>query len=390
MNDLRYWIWLSCYSGLKPSTAMALLRVFNSPEDVFFANETQYKEVVNISQQELKKIKASKQIGESIRTQNFCQSHKVQILLYSDPQYPEVLKHIYDPPLLIFVLGDLPDLEKDFAITVVGTRSSSKYGVKQANKMGRDLAKAGGIIVTGLAAGIDSAAAIGALNAGGKVIGVLGNGINVVYPAWNGQLYRKVVENGALVTEFPPNMRPLAQNFPLRNRIMSALSHCTVVIEAPKKSGALITAARAAEQGKDVFVIPGNVDQESFEGSNALLKDGAIFITSALDVIREYPESLKDISAENKEEYDAGQNATKKVFDNEEGKGYIGLQEGKSELSQEELKIICVLSSDPKHIDDIVTESGIDAQTALASLTILELNGYVEQHSGQRFALLVT
>ena len=207
------------------------------------------------------------------------------IITYRDEVYPEILRHISYPPAYLYVRGDKQLLNYPLKATIIGSREASLYGITTASNFAFELANENIVIVSGGARGIDTAAIKGAMKAGGKVIAVIGNGIDVNYPKENAELFNRVAENGLIVSEFPIGMGPLAQNFPVRNRIMTALGDITVVVEAGERSGALISATHALEQGKPLFAVPGNIESPTSVGTNELLRDGAQFATSGSDMI---------------------------------------------------------------------------------------------------------
>ena len=292
-------------------------------------------------------------------------------------------------------------------IGVVGTRKASAYGLNTAKKMGYQIAKCGGILVSGLAEGIDGSAMTGALTAGGKVVGVLGCGADVVYPAMYRSLYRDTEQNGCLITEFPPKTPPHKWNFPKRNRLISGLSNGVLVVEAPAISGSLITARQAADQGRDVFVVPGNIDVPTQQGSNALLRDGAIAVSSGWDVVSEYvhiyPDKIKQATGESiflttpekplpkvaqtpvlpekRSLFDRKKD--KKPIDNGEKKNYSVQQD----LSAEEKELLKPLEQGECLVDDLIAASGMPAGKVLSMLTMLQIRGAVELLPGKRVTL---
>lgn len=319
-----------------------------------------------------------------------------------DADYPDRLRNIYDAPLVLYVKGELPPVDDSPCIAVVGTRKAHPYGQRCARKFGGDLARCGGVVVSGLAEGIDSAAISAALEAGGQVIGVLGTGVDVVFPAWNGELQDAVAKRGALISEYPPGTRGSRINFPQRNRIISGLSVGVVVIEAPEKSGALITANRASEQGRDVYVVPGNIDDPGFVGSNLLIRDGAILATNAWDIIAGYRwqfpdriqrrdsrmqaviEAVKGIAEPGKGKISAAD--AKKSVDKPKHKEYIDMK-ADEQLSPGELAILRALSDGAKQTEELIEITGAEASDMLSDLTMLELEGYVRLNEEQYFEL---
>jgi len=405
MSELRYWIWLATRERLGAKRALALLERFGTPENVYFARDGELAGIPGCPEAACASL-ADKDLGPARAILEKCAADGVRILTIGDAEYPERLKNIYDPPLTLYVRGRLPAIDEEAAVAVVGTRSCTPYGVRAAERIGFEIAKSGGLVVSGLARGIDSAAARGALRAGGRVVGVLGCGPDVVYPPSNAALFGDVTAEGAIVTEYPPGTEPSGRNFPARNRILSGLSVGVAVVEAPEKSGALITASLALEQGRDVFAVPGNVDAESCRGSNALLRDGAIAATSGWDITECYahlfPGKLgraragrgaEPLDAESakilaEKELSAGpkrQEHTKLEIDKKNGEGYIDLTVDPESLPPEELAVLGAVGAGAKAADEVITGSGLPAAEALAALTSLEIRGAVTQDAAGRF-----
>lgn len=401
MSAVKYWIWLSELRGIGALSARRLLDRFQSPEAVYFASESDYRKA-GLSAAEISKLQ-NKDMRKARGIAQLCFENDWTVLTYEDAAYPDRLRTINDPPLTLYVRGRLPVMDEEAAIAVVGTRSCTPYGLKTAERIGYEVTKAGGLIVTGLARGIDTAAAMGALRAGGRVIGVLGCGLDVVYPPENRQLIDDTAAAGAVITEFPPKTPAIGRNFPRRNRIMSGISVGCVVVEAPAKSGALITASCALEQGRDVFVVPGNVDSASCEGSNRLLREGGIPIMSGGDILDEYahrfPTKVKSLDKVRLTPPDQGhidkiiasqsenrQIETKKVIDNSEGQEYIDVERPTPpELSDKEQAVFDTMNTGKKHADEIVTDSGLPARQVLPILTVLELKGHIVRLAGKYF-----
>ena len=283
MAELDYWIWFSALP-LRPASRRLLLDRLGGPREVFRATR---RDLTGLSEREIAAVETREleRAGEILRR---CGEEQVSILTLLDPAYPDRLSAIPDPPPLLYVKGRLPAVDLEPMLTVVGTRRCTPYGEKQARRLGYGFASAGAVVVTGLAGGVDSLAARGALLAGGRVVGVLGCAIDQVYPSFNRELYADVAAVGALVSEYPPGAEGRAAWFPQRDRIMAALSLATVVVEAPERSGALITAHRALDYGRDVFAVPGNVDSPSSQGCLRLLKEGAAVAAEPWDVLSVY------------------------------------------------------------------------------------------------------
>lgn len=407
---LIHWIWLATRPDLSDRLKLATLEVFRDPEDIFYGAKEHYANVEGMTQAGAEAL-ADKDLTQAQQILDDCVEKGIQICTFHDAAYPARLENIADPPLVLYYKGNLTGLDSSPVIGVVGTRKASAYGLNTSKKMGYQIAKCGGILVSGLAEGNDGSAMTGALMAGGKVVGVLGCGADVVYPACHRSLYKDTERNGCLISEFPPKTPPYAWNFPKRNRIISGLSNGILVVEAPYKSGSLITARDALEQGRDVFVVPGNIDVDTFKGSNALLRDGAIAVSSGWDVVSEYvalypdkirqedgdtvflsePEKTvpkvaqKPVQPTRKPLFDRKRD--KKPIDKEEKKTYSVQQDVLNSLSQEERELLKPLSKGTTLVDDVIAASELPAGKVLSMLTMLQIRGVVELLPGKRVAL---
>jgi DNA processing protein len=288
------WLALTLTPGIAARLSSRLLREFGSPEAVFRAPLT-HLEGCNlpapVAQAVFKKQafwRAEKEI-EAIKAINCC-----RLVNWTEPEYPQSLLQIYDPPVLLYVRGDAQILNAP-SLSIVGTRRPTVYGTQMAERMGRDLAARGLVIISGLARGIDAIAHRGTTSVGGKGIAVLGTGIDVCYPKENKKLFEKVLENGAIISELPTGSHPAPENFPVRNRIIAGMPLGVVIVEGKQYSGSLITARLAMEFGREVFGVPGNVTQEVSFAPNQLIKQGAKLVTSAEDVIEELPTPIRAV-----------------------------------------------------------------------------------------------
>lgn len=402
---LIHWIWLATRTGLNEREKFALLQHFQDPEDIFYAQA----EVLDVKPDGLEAL-LDKDLTASRKILDECVDKDIHICTLQDAAYPAKLKNIADPPLVLYYKGRLPDFDSAPAIAVVGTRKATPYGVNAANRMGYQIAKCGAMVVTGLAEGIDGAGAKGALMADGTVVGVLGCGADRVYPAFHRSLYADTQRCGCLITEYPPGTPPYKWNFPKRNRIISGLSNGVLVVEAPEKSGSLITARDAAEQGRDVFVVPGNIDVLTFVGSNALLKEGAAPATCGWDVVGEYaalyPGGLRPFTgtgpmlvAQDPEKPAAkvaqkplspakappsDRKKEKKPIDKTEKPPYSDIHDA---LSEEERRIATLLENGEKLVDDVIAESGLSASRVSSVLTMLQIKGIIIRKPGNLLSL---
>lgn len=401
MSELKYWIWLSRLRGLNCQTIRKVLEYFGSPEQVYFAREGDYRQLLSGNIGPL----LNKNLDEARRILLQCDELGITIYTLGDAAYPTRLKNIYNPPIVFYVKGRLPVIDEEAAVVLVGTRSCTRYGLFMAERLGYEIARAGGLVLTGLAAGVDSAAARGALRGQGRVVGFLGCGIDQVYPSFNGPLYDDVSAVGALVSEYPPGVRPDRTFFPARNRIMSGMSIAVTVVEAPRRSGALITADLALEQGREVFAVPGNVDSPASEGTNNLLQEGASVARSGQDILRpfrdqfvlrleegdrrelvpldpELREKLADSQEKSQENGKTSVNPPKKAIDNKEQLDYILIS--CADLTEEQRTVLAAMT-ERLHVDEIIERSKLSASEVLSALTMLEIEGAVSQEPGKYF-----
>ena len=401
---LVHWIWLSTRPHISDRLKVELVRRFQDPETIYFADADSFSQVEGLSAEGLAAL-ADKKLTEAEKILRDCQRENLGILTYQDAAYPARLKNISDPPLVFYYKGRLPDFDGSPLIGVVGTRKASVYGMTAAKKLGYQIARCGGIVVSGMAYGIDGMATRGALTAGTPAVGILGCGADVVYPPSNRGLFEDMEQYGCLLSEFVPGTPPIGRNFPKRNRIISGLSCGVLVVEAPEKSGALITAQLALDQGRDVFVVPGNIDVDTFVGSNRLLRDGAIAVSSGWDVMSEYaaqypdkiteftgkPEKIQPKVAQKAPLFGNNQASKykedKKVIDNGGASPYSGLKDKRPQLLPDEQKILSALTKEARSIDDVIAETGIPTARMLATLTLLQVKGMVKQHPGKRISL---
>lgn len=289
MKSTIYWIWLSLRLGQGNMELLPLISYFKSPENIYHEMDR------NVFSRVLKGFRRSavdflldKSLDESYKIEAYCKANKIDVLPFDSDRYPKALRQLSNPPIVLYARGQIRKLDEKLLISVVGTRSLTEYGRKTAYKIGYELAAAGVVVVSGLARGIDSAAACGALDAGGKTIAVLGSGLDRMYPPEHKKLAQQISRNGIVISEYPPLTSPDKPHFPLRNRIISGLSIGTAVVEADMKSGALITARDTVMQGRDLFSIPGNIDEKNSQGTNDLIKQGATAITCAADMLEFY------------------------------------------------------------------------------------------------------
>lgn len=404
---LQHWIWLATRKGVSDRLKVTLLERFSDPEQIYFAAKRDYEEM-ELTVKEVKSLQ-DKNLDGARKILDDCTKAGLQVMTFHDGIYPKRLKNIPDPPVVLYYKGRMPDLDDTPTIGVVGTRKASAYGLNAAKKLGYQIAACGGIVVSGLAEGIDAFAMQGALTAGMPVVGVLGCGAEQIYPLSNRALFADTRKYGCIVSEYPPGTVPKGYHFPVRNRIISGMSDGVLVVEAPDRSGALITAGRAAEQGRDVFVVPGNIDVVTAQGSNALLRDGGISVSTGWDVVSEYlnrypgkitnnlggaqlrtpvqqtrtdqlqvAQKVKNIAPKRREK----QSEVKKVIDKQENEPYIDFTKIPG-LTEHERILTALLLGGPKVVDELMAQCGLPASAVNSSLTMLELKGFIRRLPGK-------
>lgn len=429
---MLYWIWLTTRKGIGNRTIQKILSYFETAQDVFHAGEAEYRRA-GLTPKEIEAL-LDKSLEEPRQILRSCARKEIHILTLQDVAYPQRLRNIEDPPAVLYYTGVLPALDDEPVIAIVGSRHCSPYAMACAKRLGYQIAMSGGIVVSGMAHGADAMAMTGAIPTGRMVIGVLGCGLDIVYPAKNRQIYNDLRAHGCLISEYPPGTPPRGSNFPVRNRIISGLSCGVVIVEAPAKSGALITAQHALDQGRDVFVVPGNAGVTTCAGSNRLLKEGAALVEDGWDVMQEYehlyPNRIRRYSAkstfagakeaprqylrEENEEEDAffppsepapiretpvvteqqtvasptagKRRSDKKSVDKEKSGGYIDVQAILDRVTPDEKKILLQLQR-PLCLDELAAVCGMDTSAVLASLTMLEIKQYIRRLPGSRYEL---
>jgi DNA processing protein len=365
MSNLQYWLALNFLSEIGPVLARRLLSVFGDPENIFHASIEELTRIEGVGKSRANSIVNFNQWKHVQKEIEKAEKDKIAIVTLNDIRYPSGLKHIHDAPIVLYIKGNISENDK-YAVSIVGSRRATGYGVQVAEKIAYKLASYGLTVVSGMARGIDAASHKGALKAGGRTIGVLGCGVDIPYPPSNKALMKMIESSGAVISEFPLGTPPNKENFPRRNRIVSALSLGVVVIEATLDSGSFITVGYALEQGKEVFAVPGNITSKNSRGTNDLIKRGAKLVESAEDIINELRPQIKGILREEK------LNNIEKML---------------SGLNREERTLCNHLSTEPKHIDSIIRETGLTTGKALSVLLSLELKGVVRQSEGKHFSL---
>ena len=362
MTDLESLIILNRVEGFGASALRVLLGFFKDPGEIL-RNTDRLRKIPLINRGLADKIIKAKKETDLAKEVDLIEKKHIRLISIFDKAYPFNLKNISSPPILLYLKGSFQP-EDVFSIAIVGSRRTSWYGRHTAEKLAGELASRGITVISGLARGIDSAGHRGALKAGGKTIAVLGSGIDVIYPPENKSLAKEIEESGAVISEFPVATLPLKRNFPRRNRIISGLSLGVIVVEAAQKSGSLITADFALEQGREVFAVPGKVDSYTSKGTHNLIKQGAKLVSSSEDVIEELMPALKDYIRD------------------------AGFQAPKPSLSDLERGIYSFLSPEPKHIDKIIKKSDLPAGQILSTLLKLQIKKLIKELPGKYFVKL--
>jgi len=367
MDKLLPWFYLKSVPGIGNLLYKRLVKRFNAPEFVFRSSLQQLLEVEGISMRQATAILNFKPADRIKAELDQVDQKGYKIITFNDSTYPALLREIPDPPPLLYICGDLDGQEKNLA--VVGSRNATAYGITTTQRLCADLAAFNMTIVSGMAIGIDTAAHQGALAAKGKTIAVLGSGFNNIYPSENLNLFRRIAAEGAVISEFTLDTEPEAHNFPIRNRIISGISMGTVVVEASRKSGSLITARLAAEQNREVFAVPGSIQSFKSTGTHTLIKQGAKLIENAQDVLEELAAFME-------------------APGRPENRDSVCKAAVRPSLLPDEMAVYEILSPYPEHIDTIVRKTRIEPGKLLGLLLQLELKGMVHQLPGKFFASL--
>ena len=356
---------LTLTPGIGPRLRKALLDHFGSAGAVVSASASDLRAVRGVGQKLSRAIIASRREFDIEAELRECQENGVQVVVESEPEYPAQLRNIPDPPGVLFVRGEIRPTD-GIAVAIVGTRHGTQYGIAQAEKLAAGLARSGCTIVSGLARGIDAAAHRGALKAGGRTLAVLGSGVLNIYPPEHESLASEVIKKGAIISENPPHSPPLAGAFPQRNRIITGLSLGVIVVEASERSGALISARHAMEQGREVFAVPGRVDSRMSRGCHRLLRDGAKLVETIDDVLEEL-----------------GPLAIPTPIAGAES-GPALRHPAELQLNEPERAVLATIDDEPILIDTIISSTGLPAQNVLSTLTVLETRRLVRRLSGNR------
>lgn len=372
MTDLHYWVWLSSLTAVSPLKKVELIKHFCDPYNIWKAKEVELGYYCSNAPAAYEQL-ISKELKE--KTNNILElatRQGIKMCCLKDSIYPSYLKEIHDPPTVLYYKGIMK--QNECCIGVVGSRKASSYGLNMASKLSCTLGRFNVAVVSGMARGIDSYAHHGAIEGGGRTIAVLGCGIDIVYPRENKKLMDDIIATGLVMSEYPPGTQPVHYNFPQRNRVISGLSRGVVVIEAGAKSGSLITADFALEQGRDVYALPGNIDNRYSQGTNKLIKEGAKIVTCFEDVIEEL--GISNYISKRDDEH----TTTKEAYSKKSSILMYG-------LDKDEKNVVHSLLQGCSQLDEITKKAHLSIPELNATLTMLELKGIIEQFPGKIFKL---
>lgn len=395
---LEYWLWYAQRKMTSYQKRM-LLEHFRDPEELYGAQEKTLQQMEGMTE-EICETLMDKDVSQARLLLRHCARTHIQVLTFTDERYPERLRSLHDAPVVLYYQGMLPDWNHVPVIGIVGTRQSTSYGNQLASDMSAQIAECGGMVISGGARGIDTIALESALAAGGTTVAVLAGGLDKYYPASNTPLFRRMCNTGCLITEYPPGTPSNSWQFPIRNRIISGIANGLLVVEAPAKSGALISARYAMEQGRDVFSVPGSVNMPTCEGTNALLREGARAVLSGWDVMKEYetlyPDCVRRQSMPQRQQQTVPKvaqkvqypdTADKKPIDKAEKDAYSVVHTAKFTLTEQEKALVACVGREGGLVDEIIATSGLQAAEANKLLTRLALKKVLMLHPGGRVTL---
>ena len=387
MENVLYWIWLTSKAVIAPRKITSLLEYFGTVEEIY--REETYANIRNIGSREIAALK-DKSLSEAEKIKEKIDKMGARIITFDDADYPDKLRNITPPPYILYVRGDISGIDNVLSIAVIGTRKGyTPYGKMATMRLSSELARSGAIVVSGLARGLDSVAAEGALRAGGRTFAVTGSGLDVIYPPENRDLTEEIARNGAVITEYPPGSQALPEHFPARNRIIAGLSNGVLVTEARKKSGTLITTKEAMEHGRDIFAVPGNINDLNYEGANRLIQQGAKLTTCADDILVEYPYAVREkshaVNIRMPEPESAPQ--IELVVPQKTAEDVSDLDKYK-DLNETDKRIVSLLMKKAMNIDELSREADINPGTINVRLTMLEMKKVVKRLPGGDYEIV--
>ncbi|MDO5123718.1 MAG: DNA-processing protein DprA [Eubacteriales bacterium] len=390
-DNTKYYIWLTLGLGFASYKPYHIMALYDDVEVFYKGGESEMRLCGILTENEINKLlsaklsDAEKIIEESLKL-------GYTLLDISEYEYPQILRSIDNAPAVLYIDGKLPDFDEVKSVSIVGTRKATVYGVRTAYELGANLSKRGFVVVSGGALGIDCAAHRGVLQAGGRTVCVLGCGLDTEYLRENKAMRKQIAQRGAVISEYPPGTPASPQNFPQRNRIISGLTYGTVVVEAPVKSGSMITVNLALEQCRDVFAVMGNIDSPYSEGSNALIKDGAIPVTSYKDISEFYlgvdNSTLNNLSITIADVKDVPTKLKNPADTTREDNIPVAAFNSNVTMTDEENEIYFLLSHKPMHVDKIVEEASLPAHTVLRTISSLELKGLIRNTEGRNYVII--
>lgn len=404
MTMLKYWLWLTTRRGVGTAGALAVLDHFGTPERAYYADPEEYTQLPLPSLQQKALEDKSMERADSILAD--CERLGLRIMTFQDAGYPERLRQIADPPAVLYIRGKVFHFDEEAAIGVVGTRKPTPYGEKWAERFGLELAAGGALVVSGIARGLDTRAIKGALKGGGPVVSILGGGVDVPYPYENRFLYEDVAAAGALISEYPPGTPNEADHFPRRNRILSGLCLGVLAVECRPFGGTMSTVGHALAQDRDIFAVPGALDAPMSEGTNKLIQQGAKLVTCGRDILEEYWSRFPDKLAASAPLTPEAAQARLESLETEETRAApaprqavpepekpsrekIPREAQKLRFPDDQLAVLAALRDKKRSADELVELTQIPVRRVQSALTLLQLQGAVEEHPGKRFSALV-
>ncbi len=389
-DQTKYYIWLTLGIGIGSNKAIRVLAMYEDAKELYDDRDVELRFCGFFTKEEVNKL-MNTDISEAEKIIEKCNELGYDIIDISEERYPQILRCIDDPPAVLYIDGKWPNFDKIKSISIIGTRKATVYGIRTAMEFGANLSKKGFCVVSGGALGVDGAAHRGALLESGRTVCVLGCGLDVDYLRDNKEMRKQITEHGAVISEFPPGTPAAPHNFPVRNRIISGLTYGTVVIEAPVRSGCMITVNHALDQCREVFAVMGNIDSPYSQGSNALIKDGAIPVTSYRDICEFYlgvddrdeksvivsDESVKSVPNKLKNSKDTTKVSNTPVPTHREN----------ISLSDEEKSVYYLIGQEPIHIDKLAEFSNLPMQNVLRIISSLELKDLIKNIQGRNYVI---
>ncbi|MCI8423755.1 MAG: DNA-protecting protein DprA [Lawsonibacter sp.] len=402
MSALKYWLWLTTRRGIDAVGALTVLEYFSSPELAYYADPEEYPQLPLSPAARASLLDKSMDAPEAILAS--CQRLNIHILTYQDAVYPARLRQLSDPPAVLYVQGKLFHFDEEAAVAIVGSREPSNYGERWTERLAMELSSGGALVVSGIAEGLDTCALQGALKGGGPVVSVLAGGADVPFPPRNRRLYEDVAAAGALISEYPPGTPHFGRHFPQRNRILSGLCLGVLVVECRTFGGTINTLMHAGEQNRDIFAVPGMLDSPLSEGPHSLIQQGAKLVTCGRDILEEYwarfplklaaaaplpPEKAAARLRARQEETPPVKAPPEEPQPPAKSRTVIPREQQRERFTDDELAVLAALAGNSRSADQLVEAAQIPARRILSALTMLQLQGCVEEHPGKRFSSLV-